>query len=75
MTPSTDMPMREGSRDGQRGCVMCGGELPSMRARYCTRACQQRSYRLRHTSATVCQRSMGAERRRPKKLHGGGHEI
>ena len=45
--------MREGSRDGEGGCVMCGGELPSMRARYCTRACQQRSYRLRHTSATI----------------------
>ena len=48
MTPSSDVPMREGSRDGPGGCLMCGGPRPSTRARYCTRACQQRSYRLRH---------------------------
>ena len=52
MTPSTETPTREGSRDGQSGCVICGGELPSRRARYCTRACQQRSYRLRHQAPT-----------------------
>ena len=52
MTPSTDTPMREGSRDGQGGCVMCGGDLPSRRAKYCTRAHQQRSYRLRHQTPT-----------------------
>src|SRR5258708_19569252 len=46
--PASDMPMREGSRDGTGGCcLMCGGPRPSTRARYCTRACQQRSYRLR----------------------------
>jgi hypothetical protein len=48
MTSSTDTPMREGSRDGQGGCVLCGGDLPSRRAQYCTRACQQHGYRLRH---------------------------
>jgi hypothetical protein len=53
MTPSTETPTREGSREGQGGCVRCGGELPSRRARYCTRACQQRSYRLRHQTPTV----------------------
>ena len=68
MTPSTETPTREGSRDGQRGCVMCGGELPSMRARYCTRACQQRSYRLRHTSATVDLTSMRRALQRRKAL-------
>jgi len=30
MTPSTETPTREGSRDGQGGCVICGGELPSI---------------------------------------------
>src|SRR6266851_4059142 len=53
MTPSSDMPMREGSRDGPGGCLMCGGPRPSTRARYCTRACQQRSYRLRHQTPTA----------------------
>jgi NAD-dependent dihydropyrimidine dehydrogenase PreA subunit len=48
MTPSSDMPMREASRDGSGGCLMCGRPRPSTRARYCTRACQQRSFRLRH---------------------------
>ncbi len=27
---------------------MCGGALPSARAQYCGRACQQRAHRLRH---------------------------
>jgi hypothetical protein len=48
MTPSTDPPMREGSRDGQGGCLVCGKDTPSTRAKYCGRAHQQRSYRLRH---------------------------
>jgi len=39
--------MREGSREGS-GCLLCGEDVPSTRAKYCTRACQQRSYRLRH---------------------------
>ncbi len=53
-TPTIATPIREGSRDGSSGeCVLCGGPLPSARARYCTRACQQRSYRLRHTTATT----------------------
>jgi hypothetical protein len=25
MTPSSDVPKREGSRDGPGGCLMCGG--------------------------------------------------
>ncbi len=33
MTPSTDTPMREGSRDGQGGCLVCGKDTPSRRAR------------------------------------------
>jgi hypothetical protein len=53
MAPSSAMPMREGSRDGPGGCLMCGGPRPSTRARYCTRACQQRSYRLRHQTPTA----------------------
>src|SRR6266496_4343235 len=51
--PSSDLPMREGSRDGQGGCLMCGGPRPSIRAQYCTHACQQRSYRLRHQPPTA----------------------
>ena len=53
MIPSSDTPSRETSRDGSGGCVMCGGDLPSPRARYCTRACQQHGYRLRHQTPTV----------------------
>jgi hypothetical protein len=53
MTPSTDTPMREGSRDGQAGCLVCGKDTPSTRAKYCGRAHQQRSYRLRHQTPTA----------------------
>ena len=52
MTPSTDTPMREGSRDGHGGCLVCGKDTPSTRAKYCGRAQQQRSYRLRHQTPT-----------------------
>jgi ribosomal protein L32 len=48
VTPSSDTPIRDASRDGQDGCVMCGGDVPSPRAQYCTRACQQEAYRVRH---------------------------
>ena len=53
VTPSTQMPMREGSRDGQGGCLVCGKDTPSTRAKYCGRAHQQRSYRLRHQTPTA----------------------
>jgi len=53
MTPSTDTPMREGSRDAQGGCLVCGKDTPSARAKYCGRAHQQRSYRLRQQPPTA----------------------
>jgi ribosomal protein L32 len=52
VTLSNDMPMRDGSRDGQGGCLVCGKATPSTRAKYCGRAHQQRSYRLRHQTPT-----------------------
>jgi hypothetical protein len=52
MTPSTDTPRREGSRDAQAGCLVCGKDTPSTRAKYCGRAHQQRSYRFRHQPPT-----------------------
>jgi hypothetical protein len=48
MTRTTDTPMRDGSRDGSVGCLVCGAALASTRARYCSRAHQQRAFRLRH---------------------------
>ena len=57
--------MREVSRDGRR-CLVCGAALSSPRARYCSRAHQQRAFRLRHVQpvavdeqrlrAELCQR-------------------
>ena len=52
-TRSSDMPMREGWRESSASCLMCGRPRPSTRARYCTRACQQRSYRLRTQTPTA----------------------
>jgi hypothetical protein len=68
MTPSIEEPMREGSRDGEGGCVMCGGDLPSPRAHYCTRACQQRGYRLRHQLPTLDLTSVRKALQRRKAL-------
>ena len=44
----TDAPMRDGSRDGSGGCLVCGAALDSTRARHCSRAHQQHAFRLRH---------------------------
>lgn len=52
MTHSGQIPIRDGSRDGSDGCPMCGGPLPSTRARYCDDACKQRAFRLRHRATT-----------------------
>ena len=60
--------MRESSRDGQGGCVLCGGELPSGRALYCKRACQQRSYRLRHQTPNADLATMRKALQRRKVL-------
>ena len=50
-------PMREASRDGCGGCLVCGAALRSRRARYCSRAHQQRAFRLRQqTDAPDLQR-------------------
>jgi hypothetical protein len=48
MTQTTERPMRDGSRDATGGCLVCGKALASRRARYCSRAHQQRAFRLRH---------------------------
>lgn len=48
-------PVRDGARDGSappaprtRRCPVCAAPLASTRARYCSDACKQRAYRLRH---------------------------
>jgi len=53
VTLPPQMPIREGSRDGQGSCLVCGKDTPSSRAKYCGRAHQQRSYRLRHQTPTA----------------------
>jgi hypothetical protein len=68
MTSSSDTPMREGSRDGQGGCVLCAKDVPSKRAKYCTRACQQRSYRLRRHRPTLDVTSVRQALQRRKAL-------
>jgi len=50
MTLSSDTPIRDGSRDGS-GCLVCGRALSSSRTRYCSRAHQQRAFRLRHQTS------------------------
>jgi hypothetical protein len=68
MTPSTETSMRESSRDGCGACVMCGGDLPSRRALYCKRACQQQGYRLRHQAPTIDVMSVRRALQRRKAL-------
>src|SRR5438128_6190184 len=60
--------MREGSRDGQGGCLVCGKDTPSTRAKYCGRAHQQRSYRLRHQTPTADMTTVRKALQRHKAL-------
>jgi hypothetical protein len=50
---------------GNWNCVVCEQPLGSSRARYCSAACRQRSFRLRHVQlAAVDDRQLRAELRR-----------
>jgi hypothetical protein len=53
MTQTSDVPMRDASRDGVGGCLVCGVALLSPRARYCSRAHQQRAFRLRQRTQDI----------------------
>jgi hypothetical protein len=63
--------MRDGWRDGQRDCVVCGAALASPRARYCSRAHQQRAFRLRHRAELpdLQQLRQELQRRRVEVAH------
>ena len=68
VTHPLQTPMREGSRDGQGGCLVCGKDTPSTRAKYCGRAHQQRSYRLRHQTPMADLTLVRKELQRRKAL-------
>jgi len=53
MSPTPRTPVREAWRDGSGGCPLCSAPLASPRARYCSRACQQRAYRLRRQTSAA----------------------
>ena len=67
-------PIRDTSRDGSSvssvpTCPICPAPLPSSRARYCSAACRQRSFRLRRIQlAAIDDRQLRAELRRRSAL-------
>jgi hypothetical protein len=71
---SPPQPMRDRSRDnstvrGAPTCSVCERPLVSSRARYCSAACRQRSFRLRHVQlAPVDDRQLRAELYRRRTL-------
>jgi len=70
--PTAKDPIRNGSRNGSAdsrhpgaACPVCDRPLSSARTTYCTDACRQRAFRLRHAMlATVDERQLRAELRR-----------
>lgn len=54
---SATNPVRDDSRDGSAvgRCVVCDRPVPRRQARYCSRACQQRAYRLRQVPTTTAE--------------------
>jgi hypothetical protein len=67
MSPAPPIPVREAARDGsapQRACPVCATALTSSRARYCSRACQQRAFRLRHAAVPPDTTALTADLRR-----------
>ena len=69
MTTATP-PMRDTSRDGSSvssvpTCALCTRTLPSSRARFCSAACRQRSFRLRRVQlSAIDELHLRAELRR-----------
>lgn len=65
----SDTPVRDVSRYGSSAvrCALCGQPCPSARARYCSEACKQRAYRLRH-AVVVDTRQVAADLRRQHQL-------
>jgi hypothetical protein len=67
-------PVRDTSRDSslvthQPTCRVCAQPLTSARARYCSAACRQRSFRLRHVpTAVVDEPRLRTELRRRRTL-------
>ncbi len=67
--------VRDGWRDGTstaRSCVVCSRPVASGKARYCSRACQQRAYRLRQPAATPLEERglrQDLHRRRAVRAH------
>ncbi len=74
MTTSCSSPARDTSRDSslvttEQTCRLCARPLASTRARYCSAACRQRSFRLRHVqTAVVDEPGLRAELRRRRTL-------
>ncbi len=71
---SSPPPVRDTSRDSslvtpEPSCRMCARPLASTRAQYCSAACRQRSFRLRHVqTAVVDEAQLRAELRRRTTL-------
>lgn len=68
-------PIRNGSRNGtadgqpSADCPLCGRPRPSPRSTYCTDACRQRAFRLRHAVLTTIDTDqLRAELRRRGEL-------
>jgi hypothetical protein len=74
MTTSCSSPVRDTSRDSslvtpEPTCRVCARPLASTRARYCSAACRQRSFRLRHVQlSSVDEPRLRAELRRRRTL-------
>jgi hypothetical protein len=67
MSPTPRTTAREASRDGsapQQACPVCTTALASARARYCSRACQQRAFRLRQAAPPPDTTALTADLRR-----------
>ena len=52
VTGPSQIPIRDDSRNGSDGCLVCGRQRRSMRSRYCDDGCKQRAFRLRHRANT-----------------------
>ena len=71
---SSPSPVRDTSRDSslvtpEPTCRVCARPLASTRARYCSPACRQRSFRLRHVQlSSVDEPRLRAELRRRRTL-------
>ena len=74
MTQTNDTPMRDASRDGSGGCLVCGKALPSRARAIAREPTSSSAFRLRHQTGLPDLHRLRQELQRSSR-RGGAHHL